>query len=180
MTFDLAIRGGTLVTAADVVRADLGIVGGRISAIAERIGDAQRTIDATGRLVLPGGIDAHCHLDQPQAPGLASAGAVMADGFRSGTISAAFGGTTTIISFAVQHRGCSLRDAVADYHHRAEGNAVIDYAFHLVVADPTPTVLGQELPALLRRGHASVKVYMTYDAMRLTDREIPRRAERGA
>jgi dihydropyrimidinase len=76
------------------------------------------------------------------------------------------------MSFAVQHRGCSLRDAVEDYHRRAEGHAVIDYAFHLVVADPTPTVLGQELPALIRRGHASLKVYMTYDAMRLTDREI--------
>ncbi len=123
-------------------------------------------------MALPGGIDAHCHLDQPKAPGLASAGAVMADGFRSGTTSAAFGGTTTIMSFAVQHRGCSLRDAVEDYHRRAEGHAVIDYAFHLVVADPTPTVLGQELPALIRRGHASLKVYMTYDAMRLTDREI--------
>ena len=172
MRFDLAITGGTVATAADVVRADIGITAGRIVAIAERIGDAERVIDATGRLVLPGGIDAHCHLDQPQAPGLASAGAVMADGFRTGTISAAFGGTTTIMSFAVQHRGCSLRDAVADYHRRAEGQAVTDYAFHLVVSDPTPAVLGQELPALIRRGHASLKVYMTYDAMRLTDRQI--------
>lgn len=172
MTFDLVIRGGTVATAADVVRADVGITGGRVAAIAERITGGVRVLDATGRLVLPGGIDAHCHLDQPQAPGMASAGAVMADGFRSGTISAAFGGTTTIMSFAVQHRGCSLRDAVADYHRRAEGNAVTDYAFHLVIADPTPAVLGQELPALIRRGHASLKVYMTYDAMRLTDRQI--------
>lgn len=172
MTFELAISGGTIATAVDVVRADIGISGGRIRAISERIVDADRVIDATGRLVLPGGIDAHCHLDQPQAPGLASAGAVMADGFRTGTISAAFGGTTTIMSFAVQHRGCSLRDAVADYHRRAQGNAVTDYAFHLVISDPTAAVLGQELPALIRRGHSSVKVYMTYDAMRLTDRQI--------
>ena len=166
------IRGGTVATAADVVRADIGISGGQVTALADRIVDGDRVIDATGRLVLPGGIDAHCHLDQPMAPGLASAGAAMADGFRSGSISAAFGGTTTIMSFAVQHRGCSLRDAVADYHRRAEGNAVIDYGFHLVIADPSPAVLGQELPALIRRGHASLKVYMTYDAMRLTDREI--------
>jgi len=172
VTFDLVIRGGLVATAADVVRADVGITNGRIAALADRIVSGDRVIDATGRLVLPGGIDAHCHLDQPMMPGLASAGAAMADGFRSGTTSAAFGGTTSIMSFAVQHRGTSLRDAVADYHRRAEGNAVIDYGFHLVIADPTPAVLGQELPALIRRGHASLKVYMTYDAMRLTDREI--------
>lgn len=172
MNFDVVVRGGTVATASDVVRADIGISAGRIVALAESLSGGDRTIDATGRLVLPGGIDAHCHLDQPMAPGLASAGAAMADGFGSGTASAAFGGTTTIMSFAVQHRGCSLRAAVEDYHRRAEGHAVIDYGFHLVIADPTPAVLGQELPALIRRGHASLKVYMTYDAMRLTDREI--------
>lgn len=170
--FDLAITGGTIATAADVVRADLGIRDGRIVAVAERITGATRIIDATGRLVLPGGIDAHCHIDQPQAPGLAAAGAEMADGFRTGTVSAAFGGTTTIMSFAVQHRGTSLRAAVADYHRRAQGQAVIDYGFHLVISDPTPAVLGQELPALIRSGHSSLKVYMTYAAMVLNDRQI--------
>ncbi|RAI41249.1 dihydropyrimidinase [Rhodoplanes roseus] len=172
MSFDTVIRGGTIATAADVFTADLGVRDGRITAIAERLGDADTVIDATGRLVLPGGIDAHCHLDQPQAPGLAAKGARMADGFRSGSISAAFGGTTTIVPFCVQHRGESLAAAVADYHGRAEGNAVTDYAFHLIVSDPTPAVLGQELPALIRRGHTSLKVYMTYDAMRLSDRQI--------
>ena len=172
MRFDLAIIGGTIATAADVVRADIGISQGRITAVAERITGAERVIDATGRLVLPGGIDAHCHIDQPQAPGLAAAGAVMADGFRTGTLSAAFGGTTTILSFAVQHRGCSLRAAVADYHRRASGQAVIDYGFHLVISDPSPAVLGQELPALIRSGHSSLKVYMTYAAMVLSDRQI--------
>jgi dihydropyrimidinase len=150
----------------------VGIAAGRVVAVAERLTGGERIIDAGGRLVLPGGIDAHCHLDQPQAPGLASKGAVMADGFRTGSISAAFGGTTSIVSFCVQHRGGSVTAAVADYHRRAEGEAVIDYAFHLIVSDPTPAVLGQELPALIRRGHTSLKVYMTYEAMRLTDREI--------
>ncbi len=89
-------------------------------AIADRIPGGDRVIDATGRLVLPGGIDAHCQLDQPQAPGLAAKGAKMADGFRSGSISAAFGGTTTIVPFCVQHRGESLTAAVDDYHRRAE------------------------------------------------------------
>ena len=172
MTFDVVIRNGTVATAADVFKADIGIKDGRIAAIANKISEGERTVDASGKLVLPGGIDAHCHLDQPQAPGLASKGAKMADGFRSGSISAAFGGTTTIVPFCVQHRGQSLTAAVEDYHRRAEGQSVTDYAFHLIVSDPTPAVLGQELPALIRRGHTSIKVYMTYDAMRLDDRQI--------
>jgi dihydropyrimidinase len=172
MSFDLIIQGGTIATASDVVRADVGVTDGRIVAVAERLTGGAKVIDAGGRLVLPGGVDAHCHLDQPQAPGMASKGAVMADGFRTGSISAAFGGTTTIIPFCVQHRGGSVTAAVEDYNRRADGQAVIDYAFHLIVSDPTAAVLGQELPALIRRGHTSLKVYMTYEAMRLTDREI--------
>lgn len=172
MSFDIVIRGGTIVTASDVSRADLGIRDGRIAAIADRLTGAGREIDATGRLVLPGGIDAHCHLDQPQAPGLASKGAVMADGFRTGSLSAMCGGTTTIVPFCVQHRGQSVTAAVADYHARAEGQAHIDYAFHLIISDPTPAVLGQELPALIRKGHTSLKVYMTYDALVLSDSQI--------
>jgi dihydropyrimidinase len=172
VTFDLVIRGGTVVTASDVTRADVGIRGGRVVAIAEKLTGGDTTIDAGGKLVMPGGIDAHCHLAQPQAPGLASNGAVMADGFRTGSISAAFGGTTTIVPFCVQHRGVSLTAAVEDYHRRAHGQTVIDYGFHLIVSDPTPAVLGQELPALIRRGHTSLKVYMTYDAMVLSDRQI--------
>ncbi|MEJ2625760.1 MAG: dihydropyrimidinase, partial [Pseudolabrys sp.] len=172
MTFDLVIRGGTVATASDVFKADIGVQDGRITAIAAHILGGEQVLDATGKLVLPGGIDAHCHLDQPQAPGLASKGAKMADGFRSGSISAAFGGTTTIVPFCVQHRGQSLTAAVADYHGRAEGQTVGDYAFHLIVSDPTSAVLGQELPALIRRGHTSLKVYMTYEAMQLSDRQI--------
>ncbi|MBS7705060.1 dihydropyrimidinase [Chelatococcus asaccharovorans] len=172
MSFDLVIRGGTVATGADVFKADIGIRNERVVAIADRIVDGRRVIDATGKIVLPGGIDAHCHLDQSQAPGLASKGARMADGFRSGSISAAFGGTTTIVPFCVQHRGQSLTAAVADYHERAAGQTVGDYAFHLIISDPTPAVLGQELPALIRRGHTSLKVYMTYEAMQLSDRQI--------
>lgn len=169
--FDVVIRGGTVVTAGDRTRCDVGIRDGKVVALGECL-VGERMIDATGRLVLPGGIDAHCHLDQPRAKGLASGGAVMADDFKSGTLSAAFGGTTTIIPFAVQHRGQSLRAAVADYHRRAAGKAYVDYAFHLVVSDPTDAVLGQELPALVAAGCTSLKVYMTYEAMRLTDFQI--------
>lgn len=167
--FDTVIRGGTVAAAGGVTRCDVGIAGGRIVALGERLKSGAREIDATGRLVLPGGIDAHCHLDQPRAKGLASGGAVMADGFESGSRSAAFGGSTTIIPFAVQHRGQSLRAAVDDYHRRSGGQSYVDYSFHLVVSDPSPAVLGQELPALLRAGYSSVKVYMTYEAMVLSD-----------
>jgi dihydropyrimidinase len=171
-SFDLVIKDGTVATSGGVTRCDIGVSDGRIAALAERLSGGERVIDAAGRLVLPGGIDAHCHLDQPRAKGLASGGAVMADGFETGSRSAAFGGTTTIVPFAVQHRGQSLRAAVADYHQRATGNSYLDYAFHMVVSDPTSAVLGQELPALVRAGYTSLKVYMTYEAMVLSDRQI--------
>ena len=96
----------------------------------------------------------------------------MADDFASGTRSAACGGTTTVMPFAAQMKGQSLREAVDDYHRRADGRAFVDYAFHLIVTDPTPQVLGQELPALIRDGYTSFKIYMTYDALKLSDREI--------
>ncbi|VVE54585.1 dihydropyrimidinase [Pandoraea communis] len=169
--FDTVIHGGTVATASDTALCDVGIRNGKIAALGQDLRGRQM-LDASDRLVLPGGIDAHCHLDQPRAQGLASGGALMADDFHSGSLSAAFGGNTTIIPFAVQHRGQSLVAAVADYHQRANARAFIDYGFHLIVSDPRPEVLSDELPMLIARGHASVKVYMTYEAMRLSDRQI--------
>ena len=165
--FDLVVRGGTAATAIDVYRTDIGIRDGRIAALAADLPAGRREIEARDLLVLPGGIDAHCHLDQPTGDEL-----VMADDFMSGTRSAACGGTTTVMPFAAQMKGQSLREAVADYHRRAEGKAFVDYAFHLIVTDPTPQVLGQELPALIRDGYTSFKIYMTYDALKLSDRQI--------
>jgi dihydropyrimidinase len=167
MTLELAIRGGTVVTAADTIRCDVGIENGRIVQLAERIDGAQREIDATGKLVMPGGIDSHVHIAQPSGPGI-----VMADDFESATRSAAIGGNTTVIPFALQPRGASLSASVADYHKLADGRCLIDYGFHLIVTDPTPTVLGQELPALVLDGYPSFKVFMTYDDMVLTDRQL--------
>src|SRR5258708_14694129 len=95
-----------------------------------------------------------------------------ADDFYSATVAAAFGGTTTVIPFAAQHRGQSLRDVVRDYHAAAGPKAVIDYACHLIVSDPTEQVLGQELPALIRDGYTSFKVYMTYDLLKLDDYQM--------
>ena len=165
--FDLVVRGGLIATAADAYIADLGIIGGRIAAIGAVLGEGREEIDASGKWVLPGGVDAHCHIDQPT-----SDGTVCADDFRSGTIAAACGGTTTIIPFAVQAKGQSVRAAVADYHQRANGKAVIDYAFHLIVSDPSESVLDDELPALIRAGYTSFKIYMTYDDLKLNDRQI--------
>lgn len=165
--FDLIVRNADIATASDRFRADIGITGGRIVALAGRLGSCTNEIDAAGRLVTPGGVDGHCHLDQPMGDG-----SVMADDFRSGTISAACGGTTTVIPFACQVKGQSLRAAVEDYHRRANGKAVIDYSFHLIVTDPTPTVLQEELPALIAAGYSSFKLYMTYDDLKLNDRQI--------
>ena len=164
---DIVIRNGTVATAADVMQCDVGIRDGRVVALAENLPQAKRELDATDKLVLPGGIDSHCHIEQ-----LSSSGVVCADDFYSGSVSAAFGGTTTIIPFAAQHRGQSLREVVKDYHACADPKSVIDYAFHLIISDPSEQVLGQELPALIEDGYSSFKVYMTYDMLRLDDHQM--------
>ena len=112
------------------------------------------------------GIDPHVHLEMPFM------GTSSTDDFYTGTVSAAFGGTTTVIPFAAQVKGGTLRDAVADYHRRAEGRAHVDYAFHLIVSDATPAVLAEELPALIAEGYTSFKLYMTYDDLKLDDGQV--------
>ncbi|UCE31197.1 MAG: dihydropyrimidinase, partial [Burkholderiales bacterium] len=164
---ELVIRNAVAVTAGDIQQCDIGVRGGRIVALGASLPRAAREIDAAGRYVLPGGVDAHCHLDQPMPPPMK-----MADDFETGTRSAACGGTTTVIPFAAQAKGQSLAAAVEDYHRRAEGKAGVDYAFHMIVSDPTPTVLREELPRLIRDGYTSFKIYMTYDDLKLSDREI--------
>lgn len=165
--FDLIVKGGRVATAADVMHCDIGIKDGRVVSLAESLEGAERVIDASGSTVTPGGVDGHCHLDQPSMDGT-----VCADDFTSGTRSAAAGGTTTVIPFALQMRGHSLKEAVEDYHRRSDGKALIDYAFHLIVTDATAQVCGQELPALLQAGYSSFKIYMTYDDMMLADGQI--------
>ena len=165
--YDTIIVGGTVATASDTFRADVGIVGGKITALGLDLGEAETLIDASGKLVLPGGIDSHVHLAQPSGPGI-----VMADGFESGTRSAAAGGNTTVLPFCVQQKGQTLREALNAYHAEAEGQCHVDVSFHLVVADPTDGVLGQELPALVADGYTSFKVFMTYEGMKLSDMEM--------
>jgi dihydropyrimidinase len=165
--FELIVRGGEVVTAADTFRADVGVRGGKIVAIADKLTDGARVIDASDLLVMPGGIDSHVHLAQPSGGGVK-----MADGFETGTRSAIAGGNTTVLPFALQPRGASLRASVMDYHKQADGNSYCDYGFHLIVTDPSPSVLGQELPALVADGYSSFKVFMTYDDLVLNDRQL--------
>ena len=165
--FDLIVRSGTVATAADTFRSDVAIRDGRVVALGHDLGPADREIDAGGMLVLPGGIDAHCHIEQES-----SFKVMTADDFYSGSVSAAFGGNTTILPFAAQHRGQHLRDVVKTTHERAGPKAVIDYAFHLIISDPTENVLGQELPALIMEGYTSFKVYMTYEMLKIDDRQM--------
>ncbi|MBB5277215.1 dihydropyrimidinase [Rhizobium rosettiformans] len=167
MRFDTVIRNGTVVTASDTFVSDVGIRDGRIVALATGLTDADDVIDATGLFVLPGGIDSHVHLDQPSGDGI-----VMADDFDSGTRSAAIGGNSTVLAFCMQEKGQSLREALKVYHAKAEGKCHVDVSFHLVITDPTAEVLGQELSALVEDGYTSLKVFMTYEGLRLRDDEI--------
>jgi len=166
MPLDLVIRGGTVATAEKTFSADVGIQGEHIAAIGDGL-SARRVIDAAGKLVLPGGVDSHCHIEQ-----LSSMGVMTADDFYSATVSAAFGGTTTVIPFCAQHRADDLSVVLKAYHERARAKAVIDYGFHLIIANPDEPTLREHLPEAIRSGVRSFKIFMTYERTRLTDEQI--------
>ncbi|MGE0845255.1 MAG: dihydropyrimidinase [Flavobacteriaceae bacterium] len=163
MEFDTVIHSGTIATADGTAKGDIGIRDGRIVAVAERLPGGDERIDAGGRIVMPGGIEAHAHIAQESSSGIMSA-----DDYLSGSVSAAFGGNSTIIPFAAQHRGQSVDDVVATYAQRAT-SSVLDYSWHLIITDPTEAVLTEELPRAFARGITSFKVFMTYDLMNLGD-----------
>jgi len=165
--YDIVIREGRVATASDVFDADVAITGESIAAIGRGLASGKREINARGKLVLPGGVDSHAHIEQ-----LSAAGIMNADTFESATTSAAFGGTTSVISFAVQHVGMKLPQVLADYHALARRGAVIDYAFHMIIADPTPETLANDIPALVKDGHASIKIFMTYDRLKIDDEPL--------
>src|SRR6476660_4472853 len=166
MPLDLVIRGGTIATAEKTFRADVGIEGERIAALGDGL-SAPRVIDASGKLVLPGGVDSHCHIEQ-----LSSMGVMCADDFYTATVSAAFGGTTTVMSFCAQHRADAIPEVLADYSERARTKAVIDYAFHLIVANPDEATLARDLQHAIAQGIRSFKVFTTYERMKLSDEQI--------
>ena len=173
------IQNGTVVTATDTYKADVLVEDGKITQIGLGLGmTADTKIDATGKYVLPGGIDAHTHLDMPFG------GTVTADDFESGTLAAAFGGTTTIIDFAIQSKGSTLRQALDTWHAKAEGKTAIDYAFHMIVTDVPPAVL-DEMASIVREGVTSFKLFTAYPGVLLLDdgsifRTMTRAAELGA
>ncbi len=165
--FDLTIRHGTVVTATESFRADVGVRGGCVVALEESLTPGIEDVDARDRLVLPGGVDSHCHIEQ-----LSSFGLLCADDFHSATVSAAFGGTTTVIPFCAQHRGDALPVVLADYAARAKAKAVIDYGFHLIVANPDERTLATDLPSAIGQGLRSFKIFMTYERTMLRDEQI--------
>ena len=164
---DLVVRGGTVVTGSDTMRCDIGIRGGRIVALAERL-DGAEVLDADGLLVLPGGVDSHCHIEQLE-PG----GGVAEESFASASTACFAGGTTTAICFVSQFKGQPIRDTLAEYRRRAT-SAMMDYSFHQIISDPTDEVINDEIPRLVAEGIRSLKVFLTYDPVHLDDRQFLR------
>ncbi len=165
--FDLKIINGTVANATETFQSDIGVKNGLITAIGKKIGDAKKIIDASGKLVLPGGIEAHCHIEQESSGGI-----MTSDDYYSGSVSAAFGGNTCLIPFAAQHRGQKLQDVLDLYHGRAAPKSVIDYSFHLIISDPTDEVINRELPSVIKQGVTSFKVYMTYEKLIVDDNQM--------
>src|SRR5258708_23456458 len=175
MRFDTVIRNGTIVTATDTYAGDVGILGDKISAMGAPLPteNAGRVIDAAGCLVMPGGIDVHTHLDMPFG------GTNSADDFETGTIAAAFGGTTTLIHFAIQDHGQSLRQAFETWMKKAAGKAVAHYAFHCIITDLGAAQL-EEMGQLVREGVTSFKLFMAYPGVFMLDDATIFRAMRQA
>src|SRR5918993_133097 len=159
----ILIKNGTIVTATDQYLGDVLVQGEKISTIGTALTmPADKVIDARGKFVLPGGIDVHTHMDMPFG------GTTSADDFESGTIAAAYGGTTTVVDFAIQYRGQTLHHAWETWMKKAESKAAIDYGFHMIVTELTDQVEG-EMDALVRQGVTSFKLFMAYPGVFMLD-----------
>jgi len=159
------IKGGTVVSASDTQIADVWIENGKIAGLVApgtQLGTPEVTIDATGQYVIPGGIDCHTHLDMPFG------GTSSSDDFESGTYAAAHGGTTTIVDFAIQSKGGSMRAGLDTWHAKAEGKAAIDYGFHMIMTEANPSTL-EEMAGIIREGVTSFKMFMAYPGVFLVD-----------
>ncbi|MEJ8651223.1 dihydropyrimidinase [Streptomyces sp. MS1.AVA.3] len=164
------VRGGLVITAADEIHADVLVEDGRIAALAahgsptaDSWGEsADRILDATGRYVIPGGVDAHTHLDFPFG------GTFSSDNFETGTRAAAWGGTTTIVDFAVQSRGKSLRAGLDTWHAKSDAQCAIDYAFHMILSDVNEHTL-KEMDLLVAEGVTSFKLFTAYPGVFYSD-----------
>ncbi|MEG0250669.1 MAG: dihydropyrimidinase [Peptostreptococcus sp.] len=166
-TYDVLIKNGSITTSGDYYKADIGIKDGKIKDISDKIdpASAKEVFDASGKILIPGGIDVHTHLDMPFG------GTFSSDNFETGTKAAAIGGTTSIIDYAVQPKGKTLNETIDIWNGKAKDKAVIDYGFHLAVTKLNDTTR-EELPELLKNGFPSFKVFMVYEGMRLEDGEL--------
>jgi dihydropyrimidinase len=173
MDFQMVIRGGMVTTADASAKADLGISDGKIIAVGIGLPRGIEEIDATGLLVMPGMIDVHTHFDHM----VDLVNARNADDYESGSRAAAAGGITTVVNFAFQTKGHSLREAVEYEMSRAEGNSIIDYGIHQCVTDPTVNGVFDEIPKLADEGFASVKCFTTTNVYQLPDRDVLRLLE---
>src|ERR1700686_5547283 len=164
MRFDTIIRNGTIVTATDSYAGDVGITNGQIIAIGKDlpIENTDKILNANDCLVIPGGMDVHTPLDMPFG------GTTSADDFETGTRAGAFGGTTTLIDFAIQYKGQTLRTAFDAWMQKASGKAVCDYAFHCIITDLADAQL-DEMNALTREGVTSFKLFMAYPGVFMLD-----------
>ncbi len=159
----LLIKNGTIVNASDIYRGDVFVENDTVTTIGTNLSmPADKTLDATGRYVIPGGIDCHTHLDMPFG------GTTSADDFQSGTMAAAFGGTTSIIDFAIQYHGQTLHYALDTWMKKAEGKAVIDYGFHMIITELNDQVEA-EMDALVKQGVTSFKLFMAYPGVFMLD-----------
>jgi dihydropyrimidinase len=165
---DLVIRGGEVVSAFGTLRCDVGIAGGRIVTLAERITDGAQVLDAGGLLVLPGGVDSHCHIEEPKADG-----GVSEDSFVSASHAAFAGGTTSVVCFVPQWKGHGVWERYQDQRARA-ARGMLDHSFHQIICDPTDAVIEQELPRVIADGVRSLKVFLTYDAVHVDDAQYIR------
>ncbi|MBO9453423.1 dihydropyrimidinase [Tropicibacter sp. R16_0] len=163
---DLVIHDGRLVTPDGVIEGDLAVADGEIVSVGKPVLDAKTHVSAKGKLVLPGGVDPHAHIEQ-----MSGMGQWNADTFETATRSAAMGGTTSVISFAAQASGQALAETVEDYAARAARGAMIDYAFHITLTDPSVPKFGRDLADLIGTGHRSLKVFTTYN-IQLHDAEL--------
>ncbi|MFF3560761.1 dihydropyrimidinase [Streptomyces sp. NPDC002574] len=176
------IRGGLVVTAADEIHADVLVEGSRVAALAAHESDAargwtesaDRVVDATGKYVIPGGVDAHTHMELPFG------GTHASDTFETGTRAAAWGGTTTIVDFAVQSVGESLRAGLDTWHAKADAQCAVDYGFHMILSDVNDDTL-KEMDILVEEGVTSFKLFMAYPGVFYSDDgRILRAMQRGA
>jgi dihydropyrimidinase len=174
--YDLAIRGGLVATGYGTARCDIGVKDGRIAAIAETVTDAASTVEADGLYVLPGGVDSHCHIEEPSRGGYTMSDGepeitVNEESFVSASTSAFAGGTTSVVCFVPQWKGFGVWERYADYRKRA-ATGMLDHSFHQIISDPTEVVLNQEVPKVVAEGVRSLKVFLTYEPLHLSDAEF--------